>query len=184
MIDRIPLPITFNPYKHHFCFLKEQIQNLHKQKLKVVVPDILTIANNLLDLYLGELSIEAICNECLKYLIRQKVIEKSTFLEWLKPTGYKKLELSDKSIWIIKEATDAERYIHIHPAKNSNCTIRVRGTTLKTVAALMILNHSQGENLMTLHEVNRIRYEYLKLSPVKSIQLGKGISRMWQLFNS
>lgn len=90
---------------------------------------------------------------------------------------------SDQSVWIVKEGENTDRYIHIHPAKNSVNTTRVRATTLKTVIALkIVLKNPRTDYQPILAEVNNIRIKYLGLSPVKNLQKEKGILKLWQLF--
>jgi hypothetical protein len=184
MINNIPAPVTFNPWKHHFNFINEHIHFWQGAGWKNVEPYILKTGNNLLDLYLGKLGVNRICDECLEYLKEKSLLEKPHLLKWLAPAGYQKIELSDKSVWIVKEAAEPDRYIHIHPAKNSFLTIRVRGATLKTVVAIAVLRDNIRDKTLTLHEVNTIRTGYLDLSPVKSIQAGKGILKFWHFFCS
>ncbi len=182
MSEIIPSPVTFNPYKHHFRFLKGRIAEWKIKGPGMFVPEIDTIGNNLIDFYLGELNVAKISNECLCFLDEQNKLEINCYVNWLKPLGYKKAELSDQSIWVFREGTNPERYVHIHPAKQSPHTLRIRSATLKTVlAARVVLNPGQK---VTLEEINRIRKNYLQLSPVKSIQSEKGILKIWQLFNT
>jgi hypothetical protein len=79
---------------------------------------------------------------------------------------------------------DFARFLHIHPAKYSPFTIRVRGTTLKTVVALKTKTKLQPNKNPDLKEINSVRSEKLGLSPIKTLEKGKGISRIWVLFNS
>ena len=96
MIQKIPVPITFNLQKHHFNFLREQIDVWKKMEWKAIEPELMNIGNNLLDFYIGFLTIEEICNECLKYFQEERIIKKEDFLKWLQPHGYKIIELTDK----------------------------------------------------------------------------------------
>ncbi len=181
MNEIIPVPVTFNPYKHHFRFLTRKVAHWKTQDWQTVKSEISFMGNNLLDFYLGTLPVATICRECIRFFEEKRIPAKSQFLEWLNHMEFKKIQLSDKSVWIVKKGVDPERYIHIHPAKNSLHSVRVRATTLKTVVALQVL---AGPKHITLEEVNRIRIEYLNLSPVKSIHPEKGIYKLWKYFNS
>ena len=77
-----------------------------------------------------------------------------------------------------------ERYVHIHPAKYSRHTIRVKANTLKTVLALKYASIKlMDKPNYNLQEVNRIRVELLGFSPIKSIRKGDSeILRLWELF--
>lgn len=179
----IPEPITFNPLKHHLNFIKHKIKVWHKLEGMEVEKELLTIGNNLLDLYTGELNVMEICKEIQKYFTKNHVSNQDEFIRWLKPYEYKKIMLSDKSVWIIKQGDNPERFIHIHPGKNSVHTVRMRATTLKTAIAIKFNRRIQNNNApLNLAEVNRVRIEYLSLSPVKHLQPHKGISKVWQLF--
>lgn len=185
MHPKIPVPVTFNPSKHHFGFLLEQIELWRKTEWKNVEKELLLIGGNLLDLYLGKLTVEQICRESIDYFREKEISDPVEFRKWLGPMEFRKIELSDKSLWVIKEGIDEERFIHIHPAKNSPSSIRVKGTTLKTVLALLINNEKlTGDQRSNLERVNQIRTDCLKLSPIKTLERGKGILRLWNYFNS
>jgi hypothetical protein len=185
MHPKIPVPVTFNPHKHHFGFLMEEINYWKKMDWQSVEEEMRVIGTNLLDLYLGKLSVEEICTESIDFFDREKISGPKEFKKWLKPPNYQKIELSDKSVWVVKEGNNEIRYIHIHPAKDSPHSIRVRGATLKTVLALKTKEEKlDSGQLSDLKKVNHIRKEYLQLSPVKSLERGKGIARLWSFFNS
>lgn len=182
----IPVPITFNPYKHHFRFLHSELDNWRQMEWSSVHVQLLSIGNNLLDLYLGDLSVDDIVNETLKFFSRGGIVESDEFIKWLNPPKWKKITISDHSEWLIKKGDDPERYIHIHPAKYSAHSIRVRATTLKTVLALESLSIPidpfSGNNL---DAVNRVRKNNLKLSPIKLLRKSEsGILRLWELFQN
>jgi len=182
-VEKNRVPITFNACKHHFGFLKQQIEEWKKTDWHVVEKELLCIGENLLDFYTGRLSVENIYNECLEYFRARNINNLQAFEKWLGTEGYKKAELSDFSQWVIKQGVNKKRYIHIHPAKYSEHTLRIRAVTLKTVCVLQILSVPVQENMNeNLQQVNRIRKTYLHLSPVKSLSYGKGIFKIWRLF--
>jgi hypothetical protein len=183
MYDKIPVPITFNPYKHHFLFLLKELEKWKTMGWELVEKEILSIGNNLIDFYLGNLSIPQICIEINNFFRNKNITDKSEFLIWLDALNYKKVQLSDQSDWLIKEGINPERFIHIHPAKFSEHTIRIRATTLKTIIALKSQSVPlQKEIKANLFTVNTIRHELLGLSPIKSLAPGTGILRLWELF--
>jgi hypothetical protein len=182
---RIPVPVTFNPHKHHFGFLMHQIDCWRKTDWAKVEKELQLIGGNLLDLYTGNLTVEKICMECINSFRNKNITTPDKLHEWLAPREFSKTELSDHSVWVIKEGIDRERFLHIHPAKNSPFSIRVRATTLKTVLALKIQRvEFSGNSQSNLSHVNQIRTKYLDLSPIKSLERGKGILRIWNFFNS
>lgn len=183
MNRKIPVPILFNPYKHHFTFLVQQIPVWQNKEWESIQKDLQKIGKNLIDFYIGKLSVEQICRECVELIEKLKIRDKEDFSNWLAPDEYRKIELSDKSLWVIKESTNSKRYIHIHPAKKSPFTIRVKASTLKTALALSI-NSIPMQTLVNknLDQVNDIRKRFLQLSPVKNLHKEKGILPLWNTF--
>jgi hypothetical protein len=185
MSTEIPSPITFNPQKHHFSFLKKQLQKWKKMNWEDVQKELLSIGNNLLDFYFGELPVDTICDECIDFLQKNNLVKKDNFLSWLEPSEYRKIELSDHSFWVVKKGLNPLRYVHIHPAKQSPYTLRIRATTLKTVLAIQIHKIPiQKEMKENVKMVNDIRVNFLKLSPIKSLQQDKGILKFWGFFTT
>jgi len=186
MTVEIPVPLTYNPYKHHFRFLLAAVEEWRKIPWEKVIPELMQIGNNLIDFYLGELAVKEVANQTIAYFSAMGIRNQSEFLEWLDPPHWKKISLSDESQWLIKQGNDIERYIHIHPAKFSSHTIRVRAITLKTVLALEVRQIKlQPLARQNLEIVNLIRIELLGLSPIKSLRKNEsGILRLWQLFQN
>ncbi len=175
-------PVTFNPYKHHLGFLRTKVEFWKKMDWNEAEKEIRLIGNNLIDLYTGNLSIEEIIRETLRFAEKTDITSPEKLALWLHPLEYRKTELSDGSFWVIKQGQDASRFLHIHPGKYSPYTIRIKAPTLKTVIALKI--HDNLDVQPDLAMVNKIRMEYLKLSPVKGLVAGKGIARLLSNFNS
>lgn len=175
-------PITFNPYKHHLCFLREQIEVWKEKDWKEAEQKIKLIGTNLIDIYFGRLTIDEIIGEIHQFAKKNELSSPIELAHWLDPLEYRKAELSDKSFWVIKHGQDPSRFLHIHPGKYSPFTIRVKATNLKTVVAVKILT---GDNIQPdLTTVNKIRTERLKMSPVKRLVEGKGIARLLKNFSS
>ena len=185
MTEKIEAPVTFNAYKHHFRFLLNEVESWKNLEWNLVEPSILLIGENLTDFYTGFLTIENIYTECHQYFFSKGIIEKVAFSKWLNPREYRKIVLSDSSEWIIKEGKDSLNYIHIHPAKQSPHTIRVRASTLKTVVTLAIKNTIISKQTSEiLQSVNLVRTTFLNLSPVKSLQTDKWMLKLWEMFTN
>ncbi|WP_297093482.1 hypothetical protein [uncultured Draconibacterium sp.] len=184
MPPEIPLPVQYNPYKHHFRFLLNELKEWQNGDWNITEKTMLSIGNNLIDFYLGELTPEQVCKASLNYFETRNISAKTAFNNWMGNAEWKKITLPDESKWLIKHGNQPDRYIHIHPAKFSKHTIRVRATTLKTVLTLCvhkvpILNDAE----QNLKSVNEQRISYLQLSPIKSLdEEDSGILKLWQLF--
>ena len=182
-MNKIPVPITFNAYKHHFRFLKWQINKWKQQEWRAVEKELHTLGENLLDFYIGELQVITICEEVSGYFKHEKIFDFEAFRIWLGNAEYRKIELSDHSQWVIKKSINPQRYIHIHPAKYDLHTLRIRAVTLKTVCALQIRSIVIQESMkVNLQQVNNIRKEFLHLSPIKSLSYNEGIFKVWRMF--
>ncbi len=169
------------------------------------------MGSNLIDLYFGALGVEEICRQCVNLVNdgvarwHEAIITMNSFEQWLSPYAYRKVALSDGSWWIIKAGNDPERFIHIHPAKYSPATVRIRAATLKTLVAMKIFMRDTRDpqckwameltdmvfrvtkaasDCLQLGEVNRVRVHLLGLSPIKAIEWGRGIARLWPLFQN
>ncbi|HDR52393.1 MAG TPA: hypothetical protein ENN90_12350 [Mariniphaga anaerophila] len=177
------VPITFNPHKHHLEFLKKQIAIWKTKNRDEVQTELRCIGNNLIDLYCGKLTVNEIERQCIAFAEKENLTDAEKLAKWLAPAEFRKTELTDKSVWVIKQGLDSERFLHIHPAKYSPFCVRVRAATLKTVIALKIFAGENTSDTLHLSTVNHIRTKYLDLSPVKSLEKGKGISRLWTVFS-
>lgn len=179
----IKTPVAFNPFKHHLSCLKAAADEWRKLHWSEVEKNLLLIGSNVTDLYYGSLSVEEICSEFVQFAKENNLNSPERLVEWLLPYGYRKVTLADNSVWVVRQGVNPDRFLHIHPAKYSPYTIRVRGTTLKTVAGLYLSGTDiQHESL--LESVNRVRTEKLDLSPVKSLQKGRGILKILDMFYS
>ncbi len=181
-IPEVVSSVTFNPYKHHLGFLKMKITLWQKKEWPETAQEIRSIGNNLIDLYYGQLTVGEIYNEVNKFAESNCLTSPGRLADWLNPFKYKKLRLPDGSMWVIKQGKNSTRFLHIHPAKYSPHTIRIKAPTLKTVIALQVLIGDMKKADLTA--LNRIRKEKLNLSPIKTLQAGKGIARLIANFNS
>ncbi|HPF52291.1 MAG TPA: hypothetical protein PK335_11985 [Draconibacterium sp.] len=185
MQKEIPAPIMFSPLKHHLYFLQEEIKRWKSISWLEVQEELLLIGKNLIDFYTGSMTVNQIGTEVLEFLGQRNLLNYDAFLTWLQAPKWKKIILSDDSEWLMKIGNDEKRFIHIHPAKFSKHSIRVRATTLKTVLALQIQGIKPCNKSKTnLENINSIRKNRLGLSPIKSLHAAdSGILRLWLLFN-
>ena len=181
MTRKIKIPITFNPMKHHLCFIISEAEELKSRSIEEILDKLLVIGDNLMDLYTGKLSVDEILTEIQSVLNRLDVFTHEDYCRWISGSDYKKLMLSDSSVWVLKRSVNDENFIHLHPGKRSEFTCRVRGSTLKTVVACWAKG-KLPEKPNQLDEVNQIRCNWLNLSPVKALQPGKGILKLSAIF--
>ncbi len=131
-----------------------------------------------MDLYTGNLTTLDITQEIKLHLAKANKLDKNTYTDWIKQNGFAKIQLSDRSEWILLLGNTADKYIHIHPARYSPCSIRVKASTIKTVMALTI----EMPNLEAINtsEINDLRKK-IKLSPIKNLEESSNIKNLYLL---
>jgi len=157
--------ILFNALKHHRGFIRSQIEETEPKGLSALLK---VLGNSQMDIYHGVLTLPAIFEEVIAALQQTPAHDEAGYLQWLHANnGYVEITLSDTSRWILLAGNEPGRYIHLHPARYSPHSLRVKATILKTaIACMVILPASQQPDLATL---NHIRRNFLDLSPVKDI---------------
>jgi hypothetical protein len=182
----LPLPILLNCWKHHAGFIKEQIHNINpddKNGVKDILPDLLTIGESQMDLYLGELSPVIIALQIKNQLIKLKVESIKDYKNWILNEGkeYKIIHLPDDSVWTLRIGVNEKRYVHIHPARNSIHTIRIRAITLKTAIIVLSWIRISGGLFDDLKIINKVRKEFLNQPPLKKVYLEKGLAKLFRV---
>jgi hypothetical protein len=179
----IPHPILFNVWKHHADYVVCQLKQAKKLDLAYFAQEVKTIGNNQMDLYVGSLSPEEIGKEIVAILHKKQIQSQAAYQEWITQTQqqFRLITLEDQSVWTLLWSGGTERYIHIHPARHSPHTLRVRGTVLKTV--IMSCVYAALEDTQPgISLINQVRKEHLDLSPVQYLNPEEGIGKMLRIF--
>ncbi len=120
--------------------------------------------------------------EDIKYQLEKlNCYDKNNYMNLIKANNdYYLIELQDKSTFtLLYGGKQEDRYIHLHPARNSNNIIRTSGNALKTV--ILMERFSIGLNNLKL--INEMRKQYLSLSPINKPEKLKKIKIMYQYFS-
>ncbi len=178
----IQLPLTFNCWKHHAGFIKKQVKVYRSEKISTeeLRKTLLVIGESQMDLYVGKLSPQKICDEIVSKLKLTDVLAFEAYKKWLLEKGneYKLIEISDKSVWTLRLGNQEERYVHIHPARYSPVTIRVKSLTLKTAIAVLIINYEKSFPLIDTLQINEVRRKILVSPPVKKVSSNSAVVRV------
>ena len=178
----IPIPLTFNCWKHHAGFIKKQIELYSGEKISVneLQKILLVIGESQMDLYEGKFSPQKICNELVSKLKSTGVLGFEEYKKWLFEQGkeYKLIEISDSSVWTLRLGNKEERYVHIHPGRYSPFTKRVKALTLKTAIAVLVTNNDKNFLLMDTEKINEVRMEILNLPPLKKVTSNSAVLRV------
>jgi hypothetical protein len=177
-IPDIPFPVRFNPFKHHRNYILSILEDTSPE---IIINLLEPVCNNYIDIYTGKMTPDVICNAVIDKLKSNQVFQEYDFSRWLKSKdGYRQIKLEDQSKWIVRKSNEAERYIHLHPARTGPFTVRFKGSTLKTV--YLLKNRFKGfQETFSLEEVNLIRMQ-AGLSPVKRLDRNKGILKCYEKF--
>ena len=183
----VPLPVLLNCWKHHLGFIKEQIKTIRfgeSKSLDDIKQNLLTIGESQMDLYMGELSPAEIGRQVIDCLNESGIFSFNDYKTWIAKEGreYKLVTLNDDSIWTLRMGADKERYIHIHPARNTFNTIRVKATTLKTTIILLCWIKVYGGLYSDLEIINKVRKDFLSEPPLKNVSVNKGLAKLISLF--
>jgi hypothetical protein len=175
---QIPVPIFFNPYKHHRNFILELLETSSLPEIKNLL---VSVCDNYIDIYTGNYTPKMICNEMLDRLGKDLSSDKGKFETWLaENNGFRVVKLGDESEWIVRKGSDDARFIHLHPAKTGQHTIRFKGSSLKTIYQFK-MEFPDKKSPFELDLVNKARKKS-NLPPIKKLEPGKGILRCWELF--
>ena len=183
----IQLPLTFNCWKHHAGFIKKQIKIYRNEKISIeeLQKSLLVIGESQMDLYVGKLSPQKICDELVSKLKLTGVLAFEDYKQWLFEKGneYKLIQISDSSVWTLRLGNQEERYVHIHPGRYSPVTLRVKALTLKTTIAVLIINYKKNFQLIDTLQINEVRKKILNSPPVKKITSNSAVVKVMNYLN-
>jgi len=179
-------PVAFNCWKHHAGFIKSQIKSfcaakISEEKLRNIL---LVIGGSQMDIYLGKLSPQKICDEVVSKLKSAGVLSFEEYKKWLYEEGkeYKLMKISDGSVWTLRLGKQERRYVHIHPGRYSPKTIRIKALTLKTAIAALIKYESKLQ-LIDTARINEVRIKILNSPPVKKVSSNSAVTKAINLLS-
>jgi hypothetical protein len=180
---QLPEPVLFHPLKHHLGYLREftrQGATYSEAELKAALR---TLGNSQMDLYTGLLSPLRVAQEVVTHLQEQNLLQPETYRTYLNTISkeYFTLTLSDETDWVLRWGRVDGRHVHLHPARYTGHTTRVKANVLKTAAASVIASRKWGEITIDTPLVNRVRVEWLALPPVKTFSAEEGAGEIIRL---
>lgn len=179
----IPEPFMFNVLKHHKAVVRDFAAGFEHHELEEAAAVLnRNMSNLMMDFYTGSLDPFRICNEIKENLVSRNLYGRPGFLRWVRQVDkkYRLSEISDGSTWILLHGRENERYLHIHPARNSRHAQRFRSLAFKT-AVLMLITGVSTDARDFENQVNRLRVKYLGEPPLGGIKDMKNIRRIFEL---
>ena len=177
-----PSQYLFNTLKHHSGSVGDFIQmakvkSFGGEQLNSMMKK---IGQSMIDFYYGGLTPSKIALEIGMYLSSINCFEKKSYCEFIqkKQKKYRTVELSDGSSWIMLLGRESGNYIHIHPARESRHTIRIKAISLKTAIFIRVFYAEDLANLSIVALANEVRQKYLDEPPLKNELNTKGIQRV------
>ena len=183
-VDDYPPPFLFNAIKHHAGFIKDFIAKVRESADKEAMLEnaLLKMGSSVIDFYYGSLYPPEIIADIEKRLKSMGSFEPVAYGLLLEKSHgakrYHNIDISDGSTWILLPGNNHEHYLHIHPARGSAHTIRVRAMALKTAVCLRIFYNELPPPDAMVDTVNEVRRRYLNESPVKNDANLMGIMRV------
>jgi hypothetical protein len=168
----VPEPVLFNCIKHHAGYVSMFTGEL--------INDLNTLGNSQMDLYTGNIPPARIAQEVTDYLRERNILQPDAYFSWLKSlkSQYGRISLSDKSEWVLLPGKIPGRHVHIHPARYSLFTIRVRSETIKSAIATLYYCNKYGKDHTDLNTINEARVKLLALSPVREVNPQRGLGKV------
>jgi hypothetical protein len=172
--DAVPPPVLFNPWKHHAGALRRRIGEAARTgpaALAALAPQLLVIGTELMDLYTGVLSPADIGTAIITQLRAEGRLDPDAYRAWLTENrGYRMLTLpADASAWVLRFGEEGGRFVHVHPGRWTPHTRRLRANVLKTAVVALAYAGAHGGDPLDVALINRVRRDYLGLSPVAAL---------------
>jgi hypothetical protein len=166
-----PPPVLLNCWKHHAAALRLRIRETvaaGPAALDALARNLLVTGTELMDLYVGALSPRDIGERVLAQLRSDHRLSFDAYRAWIQGNrGYRVLPLpEDGSQWVLRLGDESERWVHVHPARWAPQTCRVKANVLKTAVMVLAYTGVHGGDPMDVALVNRVRSQYLGLTPL------------------
>lgn len=175
----MPFPVLLNPHKHHAGFLKARVRRAvaaGPAGLSDLASELVVVGSALMDLYHGPFSPREIGEQVLANLRKHGLAEPDPFRAWVEAEGgYRVIEFpEDTSKWVLRMGDADDRFVHVHPARYSPYTVRVRANVLTTAVLALAYVGLHGGDPLDRPVVNAVRRAYLGLAPVGKDPSGDG----------
>lgn len=177
--------MLFNPLKHHLLFQIHSILDEQSRTIDNFLRIKKFIGTGPMDLYTGEMPVPEIMNHCKMIANTENLFNAKAYKNWLRAESadkdYRLLEFPDGSTWVFRLGKHPKRFMHIHPGRNSEKSIRIKPNTLKTIIAI-IFEHGFMTEMPTIEQISNVREKYLELEPLDENENIQAIVNLLQIF--
>lgn len=142
------------------------------------------IGNSQMDLYLGDLSLTTIDSQIIAQLQQRGIDDPTRYIEWLASNDhYQLLKLDDNSEWVLRWGELEQQRVHLHPARYSPLSVRVRAPVLRSAYAIIVWQRWHGGDLFDRQLINRVRTTWLQLSPIAKLPPNDGLAALLRVLH-
>jgi len=180
--EAVPAPLLMNCWKHHGPTVLARIDEAvagGEAAVRALPTRLLQLGDAQMDLYLGGLPVAAIAAELLAQLHERALHEPAPFAAWIDAAGgYRTLEISDGSRWVLRASPVPGRHVHVHPARHSPHSIRAAANSMRSAILGLAWARLRGGDPFDLALYNEARVGLLQLPPVPSIDPCDGVGEL------
>jgi len=160
-----------NAHKHHAGFLRERIRQATAASadgLEPLAAELVVVGTRLMDLYHGPFAPREVADKVLAELRAAERESPEAFRAWVEAAeGYRTIDfMEDASRWVLRLGEVGGRFVHVHPARGSPFTVRVRANVLVTAVMALAFAGIHGGDPLGRKVVNTVRRDYLGLEPL------------------
>lgn len=164
-------PVLFNTFKHHAGTLRARIHHICQRGHAAFIEmssRLAILGTRLMDLYTGSLTPRDLSGWVIDHLqqldlldlerYRYRLLQSGDYLVFTHP--------QEGSRWVLRLGDESDRYVHLHPGRWSEHTVRVRANVLKTAFLVLCFTGIHGGNPTDREVINQVRRDHLGLSPL------------------
>jgi hypothetical protein len=163
-------PVMFNTYKHHAGSLRARLAALTPGDLPGFADALRAVdvlGTRLMDLYTGGLTPRELSAWVRDELAGSGRLDPEAYRAWIAAgEDYAVLTHPDGSRWVLRGGDDALCHVHVHPARWSPSSMRVKATVLKTAYAVLAFARTHGGDPLDRAIINGVRSAHLGLPPL------------------
>lgn len=174
--------IFFQSTKHHLATAASRVLAAAREGAagrEGLLQAILPIgAAGIVDVYEGALSADQIAAEVERWLASKGLLDRESFRAHLESEGairrighFLVVDLSDTTRFCLRASDEGDAFVHVHPARYSPHTFRIRTQTLKTAILAHYLALREGRSPLELAVLDEAR-SWIELSPLGEVPPG------------
>jgi hypothetical protein len=179
--ETLPPPLLMNCWKHHAQSVLARVEEAASRgeaEVRALPARLVQLGGSLMDLYLGDLPLATLAAEVLEQLRAREVEDPAAFAAWVGAArGYRTLELSDGSRWVVRLSAVPGRHVHLHPARRAPHTLRITANRLRSAILALAWARLRGGDPFDVALYNESR-RLLALSPVRSLRAESGVGEL------